>query len=322
MQVGGAGQPRQEACVLDRIPSPDAAPAEHLVAPPAAEDDAGREEAPGEERPAPCLEQPALSHTTGDERGDGERERDAHADVAEVEHRRVEQHEHVVLQQLVRAPSVLDERRRGGEGVRGEERQRVEERADREQHDHRPGDERIGAAGAVAERDRSRVAAEHEDPQQQRTLERAPQCGEVVQRRCGAGADLLDVLQREVPRDERPFHRRERQDTGERHHPCVPVAGGEHSSVAAAEAEHEHDGAEHRCRQADEERGNADRSVQACCKHAALSAWSMRSALSSSYSFECFTSTLVPSKRPSRKRPATTTGMHSWNRSGSDWPDE
>ena len=40
VQVGGAAQPRQEGGVLDRVPAPEAAPAEHLVGPPGAEDDA------------------------------------------------------------------------------------------------------------------------------------------------------------------------------------------------------------------------------------------------------------------------------------------
>ena len=61
------------------------------------------EEAPGHERRAPGVAQPALTEATGDERGDAEHERHREADVPEVEDRRVERHEHVVLQQRVRA---------------------------------------------------------------------------------------------------------------------------------------------------------------------------------------------------------------------------
>ena len=93
VDVGGAGEPRQEAGVLDRVPRPVAAPAEHLVAPPGAEHDADGEEAPGEQRPAAGLQQPALADPPGHQRGDGEGERHGEADVAEVEHRRVERHE-------------------------------------------------------------------------------------------------------------------------------------------------------------------------------------------------------------------------------------
>ena len=106
VDVRGAGQPRQEAGVLDRVPRPHPAPAEHLVAPPPAEQDADRQERPREQRPAAGLHQPALADASGDEGGDGEGERHGEPDVAEVEDRRVEQHEHVVLQQRVRAGAV------------------------------------------------------------------------------------------------------------------------------------------------------------------------------------------------------------------------
>ena len=106
VDVGGAGEPRQEAGVLDRVPRPHAAPAEHLVAPPAAEQDADRQEGPREQRPAAGLHQPALADPAGDQGGDGERERHREPDVAEVEDRRVEQHEDVVLQQRVRTGTV------------------------------------------------------------------------------------------------------------------------------------------------------------------------------------------------------------------------
>ena len=46
--------------------------------------------------------EPALADAAGDQRGDGERERHGEADEAEVQDRRVEQHEDVVLQQRVR----------------------------------------------------------------------------------------------------------------------------------------------------------------------------------------------------------------------------
>ncbi len=59
VDVGGARQPRQEAGVLHRIPRPHAAPAEHLVAPPAAEQDADRQEAPT--RTAPSGGSPSAS---------------------------------------------------------------------------------------------------------------------------------------------------------------------------------------------------------------------------------------------------------------------
>ena len=106
VEVGGGREPRQEGGVLDRVPRPVAAPAEDLVAPPRAEDHPAGQERPGEEGPAPGLDQPPLTHPAGDEAGAGEGEGDGEADQTEVEQRRVERHQDVVLQQRVRTGAV------------------------------------------------------------------------------------------------------------------------------------------------------------------------------------------------------------------------
>src|SRR3546814_11455705 len=93
VEVGGAGEPRQQRRVLDRVPAPEAAPAEHLVAPPRAEDDADGKEAPGDERGPAGLDEPALTQPAGGEGGDGDGERHGEANVAEVETRGVERPE-------------------------------------------------------------------------------------------------------------------------------------------------------------------------------------------------------------------------------------
>ena len=119
----------QEGRVLDRVPRPVAAPAEDLVAPPGAEDDADGEEAPGEQGPAPGLDQPALADPAGDEAAHGEGEGDGEADEAEVEQRRVEGHQDVVLQQRVGpGPSVGMAPVDGAERVGRAEHQPEEER--------------------------------------------------------------------------------------------------------------------------------------------------------------------------------------------------
>ena len=132
VEVGGAGEPRQERRVLDRVPRPVAAPAEHLVAPPRPEHDADGEEAPREQRPAAGLDEPPLADPAGDQRGDRERERHGEPDVAEVEHRRVERHQDVVLQQRVRARAVESAIAActWRERVRRPEHQQEEERGD------------------------------------------------------------------------------------------------------------------------------------------------------------------------------------------------
>src|SRR3546814_11507871 len=88
VEVGGAREPRQQRRVLDRVPAPEAAPAEHLVAPPRAEDDADREEAPGGERGPAGLDEPAIAEPAGGKRGDREGERHGEAHGAEGEKRK------------------------------------------------------------------------------------------------------------------------------------------------------------------------------------------------------------------------------------------
>ena len=99
----GRGQPREQRRVLDRVPTPEATPTEHRVAPPRAEHDADREKAPRDQRGAAHRREPPFAEAAGDERGDRERERDRESDVARVEHRRVDRDERMVLQQRVRA---------------------------------------------------------------------------------------------------------------------------------------------------------------------------------------------------------------------------
>ena len=201
MDERGGGEPREQRRVLDRVPAPEAAPAEHRVAPPRAEHDADREEAPRDERRTADRGEPSFTESSGDERGDREGERDREADVARVEERRVDRDERMVLQQRVRARTV--ERDRAGlrlERVRGEEHQREEEQQHSVLHQCGPRDEWI--VGTVAEapnRDRD-VHRQQECPQQDRPLERAP-CGrERVETRCARATLSTTYLQREVVR--------------------------------------------------------------------------------------------------------------------------
>ena len=113
VQERGADQPRHQRGVLDRIPSPVAAPAELRVRPAGAEQDPDREEDPGDEREPPRRADPARVEAAAGERPDRERERDRPEDVARVEHRRVDRHRRVAEQR--RQPGALERRRdRGG----------------------------------------------------------------------------------------------------------------------------------------------------------------------------------------------------------------
>src|SRR2546425_2176479 len=85
MQVRGRREPRHNRRVLDRVPSPVAAPAEHGVAPPRAGDDADAKERPGDERETARRHEPAIAALAEDERRDGVREWHRREYVAEVE---------------------------------------------------------------------------------------------------------------------------------------------------------------------------------------------------------------------------------------------
>src|SRR5207249_777744 len=75
----GSGDPRQQRRVLDRVPRPEPAPPQHLVAPPRAEDDADRQEAPRDQRRPARVRQPPFTEPPGDERTDREHERHGEA---------------------------------------------------------------------------------------------------------------------------------------------------------------------------------------------------------------------------------------------------
>ena len=109
------GEPGHQRGVLDRIPGVIAAPADLLVGPVGAEQLADAERRPGDERPAPGRDDPALVRAPREQRAHGERERHRQPDVAEVEHRRVGHHVRV-LQARVQARPV------GGRGLHRERR--------------------------------------------------------------------------------------------------------------------------------------------------------------------------------------------------------
>ena len=294
------------------IPCPHPAPAEHLVAPPAAEQDADRQQRPGEQSPAAGLQQPTLADPPGDQGGDGEGERHREADVAEVEDRRVEQHQDVVLQQRVGTGSV-GHRDGALERIGRPEAQQGEEGHDDEHHDERPADERVLGAPPEAPPDGCGEAGEDHDPQQDRALEGRPHGGDVVEQRGAVRTDLLDVRQREVAGDQCPLHHHDRQHGAGDAQPGVTRRQAKEAAVTAVDAVDRGHRAERRRRQRQHQAGPADGAVQAGGEHVSDSAgaWSRRSAFSASYSLECLTSTRSPRNVSSTSSPWTTTGWHS-----------
>ena len=245
MDVGGAGEPGEERGVLDRIPTPVTAPAEDLVAPPRAEDDPGGQEAPREQRPASGDEQPPLTDASGDQRTDREGERNGEADVAEVEHRRMERDQRVVLEQRVRSGAVVaDGHRHGAERVGGPHHQREEEDAGGEHGQQRPTGQLVVQAIPEPVGDQRRVARQHQRPQQDRTLERRPHRRHVEQRRRPRRPVVGHVLHREVTRDQPALHRhrREHRTTQRQERIRLPGADKRHPVPPQTDRDRDHTG--------------------------------------------------------------------------------
>ena len=200
VQERGAGEPRHEGRVLHRVPRPVAAPAQHVIAPPAADQQAEREEVPGHDRPAPGDRDPLVAGPPDDERGHREGERHREAGEAQVERHRMGDHPRV-LEQRIEAAAVRGHRREPLEGRSGDRHHQQEERGEAEHHREHPRVE-LGLGAPVAADHDQRVDREHEGPQDDRAFERAPQRGDaVVERRAQVGVER-DVAHREVEGEE------------------------------------------------------------------------------------------------------------------------
>ncbi len=207
MQVGGPAEPRQQRRVLDRVPPPEAPPSEHLVGPPCAEHDADRQQRPGHEGPAPGLDLPAVPHPAGRQHADGEGEWHGEADEPEVEQRRVDGHERVVLEQGVRP------RTRGGDRAHhrvervGRAGHQPEEEGGHDVHDERrPADHRIASLGPVAPDEGGGERAESERPEQYGAGQCRPEPGDRVEERRGPGVVVGHEGDSEVVADEGVLH--------------------------------------------------------------------------------------------------------------------
>ena len=265
---GDGDEPGEQARVLDRVPSPVAAPAEHDVGPHRAQADAHRQEDEGEQRDAVAQLDPALGRVVAHQGGDGVGERDRHACVADEQGRRVQDHR-PVLEQHVHAPRrrdadqlavVADVGRVGQqEGVvaRGEQHDRHEEEQD--DHRHRQGDARepVGLAAAVP-RDPRRKDGDEEAPGQKGPGAARPQPRELVEpeERPGVlGVVLGDVLDRDVMGkkaldDDGAAHEdRQRRDEDEHVAEVRERLGARRALLAGAHGRLPHPGRRRRARQ-------------------------------------------------------------------------
>ena len=178
--------------VLHRIPEPVAAPAELVVRPPAAERDAAGEEGPGRRGPGPRPARPVLVEPSFEHRRARERERHREADVARVEHRRMDR-ERRVLQERVEIAPVGRRRIEAQERIRGGEREQQEAEADDAQHAEHARREARAAAARRRSPPPPSSSASSEDPQQQRAFVRAPQRRHAIEQRQRGVGILRDV---------------------------------------------------------------------------------------------------------------------------------
>ncbi len=179
VEQGGRRQPGDERGVLDRVPGPVAAEAEHDVGPPGAEADAQAEEEPAEHGPLLRALHPELVAAAEQQRADGEGERHREADVADEQRRRVQHHARVEEQRV--------EAERHGAGFGREERvgAAVEDH-ERGEHGGDDAEHRDGAAGEPLEP----VEVDHGDHDDRRSRGTAARAGTSPtarprSRRCG-----------------------------------------------------------------------------------------------------------------------------------------
>ena len=237
MQKGGGGQPGQQRRVLHRVPAPIAAPAEHVIRPPHAEQQPDRLDAPRRQHPAADGAQPAGIEPAGDHRGDGEGEGHGEAHVAHQQHRRMHQHAGV-LQERVQAGAVAGRDAQAVERRRDEVEYQQEEALDA----HQRGDDvghQPGGRTAMREDGDTREEREHQRPIEQRAFLAAVEGRERVLPGHGAAGVLGDVAHAEVVREEGCRQREggDQQEGRDQQH-GAPAAGEQRRLRRSARAKH------------------------------------------------------------------------------------
>ena len=311
VNVSSAGDPRQKRCVFHRVPRPHATPAEHLIAPPAAECDTKSEEPPCRDGPATGEMQPAIFDLAGNQRRNRKSKWHGHADVTQIQDWWVEHHQQVILQQRVGPRPIGYPWWADDEGVRWPVRQKKEVRKHDEQHCHCPTDEWFVEPFAHPPHGRCYIPRQDQHPHQNRTLEGAPHGRKVVQSRRGRRTNFLHIQQRKVARNHRPFHDGECSECHERCQ-CDETRHQTQRSWVVAACSYGRGKRTKECGQKPSQQYcPTEMGSGICYEHAALSDSSIRSAFSASYSLECFTSIRVAIKVPLTTRPCATTGIHS-----------
>src|SRR5450631_474340 len=189
MQEGSAREPWHEACVFNWIPSPITAPAEYGVSPVHSEEDSKCEEEPGDHCPDSRNLDPFFAGVPHHQRTQGECEWNGEADIAQIEHRRMDDHLGI-LEEWIQAIAVVGYRSfHEGEGRRSEVDHGQEK-------DLNCGQNRASVSiefyiRLVGEAQYESVGAQQPGPQQKGTFLAAPQGCEFVR----GGEGTIGVLQ-------------------------------------------------------------------------------------------------------------------------------
>ena len=112
MNQGGDCKPRDQRAVLHGVPIPIATPAEFLISPISAHENADSKHDPTEKRPRPGVADPGGVHPTAQQRRGSQGERNRAGGVAEEHHRRVQQHRRV-LQRRAQPSAIKGDREAG-----------------------------------------------------------------------------------------------------------------------------------------------------------------------------------------------------------------
>ena len=200
-------EPRQQRCVLDRVPGPEPAPAEDLVGPPGAEHDADGQARPGEERPAAGLALPGVVQPPGDQGGHRWARKGGETDQPQVEHRGVEEDQRIVLEEHVGPESVRgDPSGHMGEGVCRAEHEPEEEGGHHVDGQGGPGHQVVLGPLAEPPDHRGGVPPEDERPEQDRSRQCRPHPGDRVEQRGRPAVVVGDIGEGEVVGDEGALH--------------------------------------------------------------------------------------------------------------------
>ena len=209
MDQGRADQPGHEGGVFHRVPEPPAAPAELVIGPPAAKRDADGQKHPGQDRPGPRPSGPGGVQPATEQGGDGKAKRHGKADIAHIKHRRMDDQPRV-LQQRIQIIAIRRDREQPLKRVGGEQHKQQKADADRAHDADHPGQKRQRQAPAVKGHGDG-PAGQHQRPQQQRTLMRAPHRREAVHKRQHGVGIVRDIGDREVIHNEAPGQDAERE---------------------------------------------------------------------------------------------------------------